>query len=93
VVLRVVSADYLGVCEEVGVHVDELLVGVGDAHANRLVRAQAAARNAAHVRSRLPIHFAGVGRVVRATQNTGRMGKRWPPVVAGNEACGGDRIT
>jgi hypothetical protein len=39
--------EYIGVGEEVGVHIDELLVGVGDAHAfllcqaaARLVRAQ-----------------------------------------------------
>ena len=29
--------DYIGVGEEVGVHIDELLVGVGDAHDDRLV--------------------------------------------------------
>ena len=29
--------DYIGVGEEVGVHIDELLVGVGDAHTDRIV--------------------------------------------------------
>jgi hypothetical protein len=56
----------------VGVHIDELLVGVGDAHDDRLVGAQAAVRSAAHVKARLWWSSAcTVGRAVISSTEAG----------------------
>ena len=44
--------DYICVGEEVGVHIDELLVRVGDAHTGTIVGCKLRARNAVHVRAR-----------------------------------------